>query len=485
MAEPRLEDVLTCSICLGLYVEPVTLSCGHNFCGACIGDWGRGCDKVCPECRKPFPDGAELSRNVALSAVLEAMRAGPGPDSAPASGSALGARCPRHGRPLDLFCRTEARCICSACTVNECLLHERALLDDERRERETSACTLASVISGKFRGLLQALEKRRASALKDIEVAETQALAQAQDAEQRLRGHREALVRYDRRVRDLLQQPDDRTFLQESQLLAPPVPLGPLTPLKWDEHQQLAGLKESLSQLCGLLLEEGDRPRAPAEAADSGPMEGPGPLAPVPSPVCPLRRKLWQNYRNLTFDPDSANRHLYVSRQDQQVKHRHKPRDPAGPGSFELWQVRCTQSFQNGRHYWEVHTSNHSVTLGVAYPDLTRRKRGPHTDNIGRGPSSWGLCVQEDRAQAWHNGEAQLLPEVSGRLLGMDLDLVSGCLTFYSLEPRTQRLHTFHAIFTQPLYPVFWLLEGRTLTLCHRPEARLPSELQEEALEPS
>ncbi|XP_044103343.1 tripartite motif-containing protein 65 isoform X2 [Neovison vison] len=485
MAAQRLEDVLTCSICLGLYVEPVTLSCGHNFCGACIGDWGRGCDKACPECRKPFPDGNELRRNVALSAVLEAMRAGPGPDSAPAPGSALGARCPRHGRPLDLFCRTEARCICSACTVNECLLHERALLDDERRERESSACTLASMISGKFSRLLQALEMRRALALKDIKVAETQALAQAQDAEQRLRGHREALVHYDRRVRDLLQQLDDRTFLQESQLLAPPAPLGPLTPLKWDKDQQLAGLKESLSQLYNLLLEEGDHPRAPAEAADSGPVEGPGPLAPVPSPVCPLRRKLWQNYRNLTFDPDSANRHLYVSRQDQQVKHRHKPRDLAGPSSFELWQVRCTQSFQDGRHYWEVRTSNHSVTLGVAYPDLTRRKRGPHTDNIGRGPSSWGLCVQEDRAQAWHNGEAQLLPEVSGRLLGMDLDLASGCLTFYSLEPRAQPLHTFHAIFTQPLYPVFWLLEGRTLTLCHRPEARLPSELQEEASEPS
>lgn len=155
------------------------------------------------------------------------------------------------------------------------------------------------MISGKFSRLLQALEMRRALALKDIEVAETQALAQAQDAEQRLRGHLEALVRYDRRVRDLLEQLDDRTFLQvagtqgsrlgrpaslppahrltatvpgaqESQLLAPPAPLGPLTPLKWDEDRQLAGLKESLSRLCGALLEEGDRPRAPAEAADSG-----------------------------------------------------------------------------------------------------------------------------------------------------------------------------------------------------------------------
>lgn len=57
---------------------------------------------------------------------------------------------------------------------------------------------------------------------------------------------------------------------QESQLLAPPGRLGPLTPLQWDEEQQLAGV-ESLSRLCGLLLDEGSHPRAPAEPADLGP----------------------------------------------------------------------------------------------------------------------------------------------------------------------------------------------------------------------
>ncbi|XP_004432990.1 PREDICTED: tripartite motif-containing protein 65 [Ceratotherium simum simum] len=516
MAAQLLEDKLTCAICLGLYQDPVTLPCGHNFCGACIRDWWGRRDKACPECREPFPDCAQLRRNVALSSVLEVVRPGPAPDPSPASDSGPGpgprpapdpgARCPRHGRPLELFCRTEGRCVCSACTVRECRLHERVLLDAERREREAqlramlevtqqqatqaesqlqelqqrssqierSACTLASVVSGKFSCLLQALEMRRAVALRDIKVAKTQALAQALDGEQQLQGHLEALARYDCRIRDLLEQLDDRTFFQESQLLVPLGPLGPLTPPQWDEDQQLGGLKELLSQLSGLLLDDGGHFRAPVEAADLGHVEAPGPLAAVPSPVCPLRRKLWQNYRNLTFDPHSANCYLYLSQQDQQVKHRRKARGPAGPGSFELWQVQCAQSFQAGRHYWEVRTSNHSVTLGIAYPELMRRKLGRHTDNIGRGPSSWGLCIQEDGAQAWHNGEAQRLPGVSGKLLGMDLDLASGCLTFYSLEPEAQPLHTFHAVFTRPLYPVFWLLEGRTLTLCHRPEAKLP-----------
>ena len=134
MATQQLEDKLTCSICLELYKEPVTLLCGHNFCGACIRDWWGLCEKVCPECREPFPDGAELRRNVALSGVVEELRATPGPGPDPSHG----ARCPRHGQPLELFCRTEGLCVCCVCTVRECRLHERVLLDAERRAREVT-----------------------------------------------------------------------------------------------------------------------------------------------------------------------------------------------------------------------------------------------------------------------------------------------------------------------------------------------------------
>ncbi|XP_037349235.1 tripartite motif-containing protein 65 [Talpa occidentalis] len=355
-------------------------------------------------------------------------------------------------------------------------------LQQRSSQIQSSACTMASMVSSKVTSLLQALKRWETWALEDIEVAKTQALAQVQEEEQRVRGHLEALARYDRRARDLLEESDDQTLYQELQLLVHPGPLGPLSPLQWDEEQHVGGLKEMLNQPCGRLLTEASSPRVPAEPADMLSSKAPGPPAPVRSPVCPLRRKLWQNYRNLTFDPDSANRHFYLSRQAQQVKHCQKPQGAAGPGSFELWQVRCAQSFHAGRHYWEVQLSNHSVTLGVAYPDLARRKLETHTDNIGRGPSSWGLCIQEDRTQAWHDGKAKYLPRVSGRLLGVDVDLTSGSLTFYSLEPKTQPLHTFHTVFTQPLYPVFWLLEGRTLTLCHQPEAKLPAELQDEAV---
>ncbi|XP_004709344.2 tripartite motif-containing protein 65 [Echinops telfairi] len=397
------------------------------------------------------------------------MRRGPGSMGAdwlraavPQSWSCLFAR-PTDGSPQAQL-RTMLEVTAQRAAQAQTQLRE---LQQQSSQIQGSACGLASVVSGKFSCLLQALELRRASVLRDLEAAKAHELTKARDGEQQLRSHLEALAAHEGRMQNLLAQQDDCVFLQQSLLLVPPEPLGPLPPLQWDEDQQLGDLKETLSQLGSLLLEE-----EPPEVLDMGPVEAPGPLASISSPACPLRRELWQNYHNLTFDPDSANRHFHLSRQNRQVKHRRKPRGPGGPRSFDLWQVQCAQSFETGRHYWEVRASSHSVMLGVAYPELERSGQGGHTTNIGRGPCSWGLCIQEDSSQAWHNGKAQRLPPVSGRLLGVDLDLTLGCLTFYSLEPQAQRLHTFHAVFTKPLYPVFWLLEDRALTLCHRPGAQ-------------
>lgn len=142
------EDLVTCSICLGPYRDPVTLPCGHSFCGNCIQDSWRCCEKTCPECRQPFPEGAKLCRNVTLSTLMQVLpgvlptppAAIPRPDAATGHSS----RCPRHGRPLEFFCRTEGLCVCSACTVHDCSHHERALLDVERRVREVREGSLGT-----------------------------------------------------------------------------------------------------------------------------------------------------------------------------------------------------------------------------------------------------------------------------------------------------------------------------------------------------
>ncbi|XP_039529485.1 E3 ubiquitin/ISG15 ligase TRIM25 isoform X3 [Pimephales promelas] len=71
-----LEDELTCSICLCLFENPVSLICGHSFCASCLeATWK---DKLlplsCPHCRMAFSSKPELKKNTVLSAVLDAYR---------------------------------------------------------------------------------------------------------------------------------------------------------------------------------------------------------------------------------------------------------------------------------------------------------------------------------------------------------------------------------------------------------------------------
>ncbi|KAK7144600.1 hypothetical protein R3I94_010883 [Phoxinus phoxinus] len=71
-----LEDELTCSICLCLFENPVSLICGHSFCASCLeATWkDRISPLSCPQCRMAFSSKPELKKNTVLSAVLDAYR---------------------------------------------------------------------------------------------------------------------------------------------------------------------------------------------------------------------------------------------------------------------------------------------------------------------------------------------------------------------------------------------------------------------------
>ncbi|XP_016370195.1 E3 ubiquitin/ISG15 ligase TRIM25-like isoform X5 [Sinocyclocheilus rhinocerous] len=71
-----LEDELTCSICLCLFENPVSLICGHSFCANCLeATWNDRISSLsCPHCRMVFPSKPELKKNTVLSAVLDAYR---------------------------------------------------------------------------------------------------------------------------------------------------------------------------------------------------------------------------------------------------------------------------------------------------------------------------------------------------------------------------------------------------------------------------
>lgn len=66
-------DQFRCSVCLDLFIEPVTLHCGHSFCQSCIKCFWDVEDVKgkysCPDCREKFSPRPEPRRNITLAEV--------------------------------------------------------------------------------------------------------------------------------------------------------------------------------------------------------------------------------------------------------------------------------------------------------------------------------------------------------------------------------------------------------------------------------
>ncbi|XP_031750483.1 E3 ubiquitin/ISG15 ligase TRIM25 [Xenopus tropicalis] len=75
MAAADLRDELSCSICLSIYTDPVSLPCGHYFCRGCIGAaWdtqGGSGAYSCPECRAEYRERPALQNIRKLSNIAE------------------------------------------------------------------------------------------------------------------------------------------------------------------------------------------------------------------------------------------------------------------------------------------------------------------------------------------------------------------------------------------------------------------------------
>ncbi|XP_034532665.1 zinc-binding protein A33 [Notolabrus celidotus] len=76
------DEQFQCSICLDLFVNPASTSCGHSFCMACINrHWDRAKVYQCPLCMKTFPKRPDLQINRTLREITDqfkAMRGGGG-----------------------------------------------------------------------------------------------------------------------------------------------------------------------------------------------------------------------------------------------------------------------------------------------------------------------------------------------------------------------------------------------------------------------
>ncbi|XP_015801792.3 E3 ubiquitin-protein ligase TRIM39 [Nothobranchius furzeri] len=87
------EDQFTCSICLEIFVEPVSTPCGHSFCKACLqGYWNHSKKFQCPMCKKTYSRKPEMSVNRVLAEIctqFQGLMTAASPAGSPARGATL------------------------------------------------------------------------------------------------------------------------------------------------------------------------------------------------------------------------------------------------------------------------------------------------------------------------------------------------------------------------------------------------------------
>ncbi|KAM8762820.1 protein NLRC3-like [Acanthopagrus schlegelii] len=177
---------------------------------------------------------------------------------------------------------------------------------------------------------------------------------------------------------------------------------------------------------------------------------------------CRLKPPPLRYFRQLSVDPNTVDRNLSLSSDSRQVMVvEDKQPYPDHTERFDGWkQLLCSEGL-TGRCYWEVRWEGR-VNIGVTYRGIKRKGDGDDCC-IGWNDQSWSLICSAQGYTAWHDNtptDVEVpLPSDSNRV-AVYLDWPAGTVSFFCLPSiissiKRIHLHTFHSIFTEPLYPVF------------------------------
>ncbi|XP_077306246.1 tripartite motif-containing protein 16-like [Lithobates pipiens] len=158
---------------------------------------------------------------------------------------------------------------------------------------------------------------------------------------------------------------------------------------------------------------------------------------------------------NMAFNADTAGDFVFILGDGKTAcKSKLNQLRPETPEKFYCPQALSNQRFSAGQHAWEVEAGgNGDWMVGVAYPSIERKG---HLSYLGINNKSWCLRKWNNKYSVKHNVVETLIDaEPTCHRFVIYLDYDAGQLSFYQLSNPVNHLHTFTAIFTEPLHAAF------------------------------
>ncbi|XP_067247331.1 tripartite motif-containing protein 16-like isoform X3 [Chanodichthys erythropterus] len=549
MAEARIsQDEFMCSVCLDLLKDPVAIPCGHSYCKICITDcWDQEDQKrvySCPQCRQTFSPRPALAKNTILAEMVEKLKkiklpadcyAGAGDvqcdvctggkhkavksclvclnsycqnhleqhesffkgkrhNLTEATGRLQEMICKKHDKILEVFCRTDQKCICLLCTMDEHKNHDTVSAAAQRTEKQhqlketqrlfqqriqqrekdlqqlrevvvshkRSAQTAVKDSERIFTELIRSIKRSRSEATQRIRDQEKTAVSRAEGRLEQLEQEINDLRRRDAELEQLSHTQDHIHFLQSFQSLSAPPESTDVNDDPFSSLSSFDVVRESVRQLRDKL--EDFCKEELKKISDRGKVLEIHLLSEI---VPRTRNDFLQYSHQLNLDLNTVNEYLNLSERNRVITYTNTVQSyPDHPDRFDFWsQVLCRESVC-GRCYWEIEWSG-DVFISVSYKSISR-KGGSNECLFGCNDQSWSLICSSCSYSFWHNNIQTELPVKSISMrIGVYVDHSAGTLSFYSVSGDTMSLiHTVQTTFTQPLYPGFYVCYNGSVKMC-------------------
>ncbi|XP_037531191.1 tripartite motif-containing protein 16-like isoform X1 [Nematolebias whitei] len=534
------QETFSCSICLDLLKDPVTVPCGHSYCMSCIKThWDEEDQKgihSCPQCRLTFIPRPLLKKNIMLSVLVEQLKK-TGLQAAPAdhcyagpehvacdvcSGRKLKAIksclvcqasycekhlqphyesaplqkhklvepsknlqdiCPRHDEVMKMFCRTDQKCICYLCSVEEHRGHDTVSAAAERTERqrefEVRRETIQQEIQNRekdvelleqeveaiihaadqtvedseeiFTQLIHLIQKRSSDVKEQIRSQQETEVSRVLELQEKLQQEITELKRKDAELKQLLHTEDHNQFLHNYQSVSalgesPHSSSFNICPLRYFEDVT-AAVEELRDKLQDTLRDTWTNLSLTVSEVDV--------LLSEPEPEPKSRDGFFKYSCDITLDPNTANKSLLLSERNRQVTKINHPQFYFDhPDRFIDWLQVLSRESLTGHCYWEVEWRGRAASVAVTYKNINRTG---DQSLFGKNDKSWSLYCFQDSFTFWHNNIQTSISGPGSSRIGVYLDHRAGVLSFYRVSETRTLLHRVQTTFTQPLHAGVWV----------------------------